>query len=78
MRFADTDYKSAAKGNKVNIVINGKVINNKELEQIYKSLDGAYVDLESNEIIVYKDNEFLKSIISSALNNLYNSLYTKE
>lgn len=78
MRFADVSYKSDAKGNKVNIVINGKEINNKELEQIYKSLETAYVDLETNEIIVYKDNNFAKSVITSALNNLYNSLYKKE
>lgn len=78
MRFADVSYKSDSKGDKVNIVINGRKINNKELEQIYKSLDNAYVDLETNKIIVYKDNEFVKSVISSALNNLYNSLYKKE
>ena len=78
MRFADIDYKTDDKGNKVNIIINGKKINNKELEQIYKNLDNAYVDLENKEIITYKDNDFVKSIITTAISNLYNSLYKKE
>ena len=78
MRFADVSYKSDAKGNKVNTVINGKEINNKELEQIYKCLETAYINLENKEIFTYKDNEFVKAVITSALDNLYNSLYKKE
>lgn len=78
MRFADIDYKTDAKGNKVNIVISGKEINNKELEQVYKCLETAYVDLITKEIITYKGNEFVKSIITTALSNLYKKLYDKE
>lgn len=78
LHFVDFNYEIDNNGEKSNIVINGKEINNKELKQIYKSLDNAYIDLVINEIFTFKDNEFIKSLISSALNNLYNSLYIKE
>lgn len=78
LHFVDFNFEIDNNGEKSNIVINGKNIKNKELEQIYKNLDNAYIDLENKEVFVYKNNEFVKSIISSAINNIYKNLYGKE